>query len=174
MNHDRLFKELLTFFFVEFVELFLPDVAAYIDYDTVEFLDREIFTDITAGETHEVDLVVKARFRGKDTFFLIHVENQSSPQSRFPRRMFDYFARLHEKYDLPIYPVVIFSYDAPHRMEPKRYRVAFPDRSVLQFDYVVIQLNRRSWQVCNDPESYSKRADGENEDCAKGQAEGAD
>ena len=29
MDHDRLFKELISTFFVEFVELFLPDVARY-------------------------------------------------------------------------------------------------------------------------------------------------
>jgi hypothetical protein len=28
MDHDRLFKQLLTTFFVEFVELFLPEVNA--------------------------------------------------------------------------------------------------------------------------------------------------
>ena len=28
MDHDRLFKELLSTFFVEFVDLFLPDVGA--------------------------------------------------------------------------------------------------------------------------------------------------
>jgi hypothetical protein len=30
-NHDRLFKELLGTFFVEFLDLFLPEVLAYID-----------------------------------------------------------------------------------------------------------------------------------------------
>src|SRR5206468_1060686 len=64
MDHDRLFKELLTTFFVEFVELFLPDLAALMDRDGLQFLDKEIFTDIASGDRHEVDLLVKARFRG--------------------------------------------------------------------------------------------------------------
>ncbi|WP_394795785.1 hypothetical protein [Armatimonas sp.] len=34
IDHDRLFKELLTTFFVEFVQGFLPDVAAYLDPDS--------------------------------------------------------------------------------------------------------------------------------------------
>ena len=146
VNHDRLFKGLLTTFFVEFVQAFLPDMAAYLDTTSLEFLDKEVFTDITVGESREVDIVVKARFRGQDAFFLIHVENQSSAQSGFPKRMFLYFARLHEKYDLPIYPVVIFSYDKPKRAEPRRYTVAFPGETVLQFKYKVIQLNRLSWR----------------------------
>lgn len=49
MDHDRLFKELLSTFFVEFVQLFLPDVHAYLDPASVAFLDKEVFTDVTAG-----------------------------------------------------------------------------------------------------------------------------
>jgi hypothetical protein len=48
MDHDRIFKELLTVFFVEFIELFLPDVAAYLDPTSIAFLDKEAFTDVTA------------------------------------------------------------------------------------------------------------------------------
>lgn len=31
MDHDRLFKELLSTFFLEFVDLFLPNVSAVLD-----------------------------------------------------------------------------------------------------------------------------------------------
>jgi hypothetical protein len=100
MDHDRFFKELLTTFFVEFVKLFLPDVARYMDPNSIEFLDKEIFTDIASSESHEVDLIVKVRFRhGGQAFFLIHVESQASSRKDFARRMFRYFARLHEKYN---------------------------------------------------------------------------
>jgi hypothetical protein len=147
IDHDANFKRLLTTFFHEFVTLFLPEVSAYLDPNThVEFLDKEIFTDITAGERREVDLIAKVRFRGQEAFFLIHIENQTSARSNFPGRMFRYFARLHEKYNLPVYPVALFSYDAPQRPEPNQYQVAFPDTTVLQFSYRVIQLNRLSWR----------------------------
>ncbi|MEO7716417.1 MAG: DUF4351 domain-containing protein [Capsulimonas sp.] len=147
MDHDRLFKELLSNFFGEFVDLFLPKVSAYLDRDAAFVaMDKEVFTDITLGEKHEVDVLMKAKFRGEETFFLIHVENQAKAQSHFPKRMFRYFARLTEKYDIPIYPVVIFSYDAPQRPEPNRYTVAFPNKTVLRFDYDVIQLNRLPWR----------------------------
>src|SRR5579871_6985626 len=89
MDHDRLFKELLTSFFIEFVELFRPEVAVYLDPASIEFLDKAVFTDVTVGERHEVDLLVKARFQGENAFFLVHVENQSSTESEFPKRMLD-------------------------------------------------------------------------------------
>ena len=41
---------------------------------------------------------------------------------------------------------MIFSYDRPFRAEPTRYTVAFPGKTVLQFDYTVIQLNRIPWR----------------------------
>src|SRR5580700_5655190 len=114
MDHDGLYKKLLTVFFMEFVVLFLPDVAKYIDPASIEFLDKETFAGIRARRRRELDLVVKVRFLDrKEAFFLIHVENQSSAVSDFPKRMFRYFIRLTEKYDLPVYPVVIFSYDTP-------------------------------------------------------------
>jgi hypothetical protein len=91
-------------------------------------------------------LVVQARFRNQDSFFLVHIENQSQPEVEFGRRMFHYFARVHEKYALPVYPIAIFSFDKPQRQEPQTYRVEFRDWSVLAFNYRVIQLNRLNWR----------------------------
>ncbi len=146
MDHDRLWKELLTAYFPEFLDLLLPQVADYLDRGSIEFLDKEIFTDVTSGERHEVDLVVKAKYKGQDTQFLVHVETQSSAQQDFPKRMFRYFAQLHEKYDLPVYPIALFSYDTPRRREPAKYQVAFPDKKILSFQYATIQLNRLNWR----------------------------
>lgn len=146
IDHDRLFKELLTTFFPEFVDLFLPDVAAYLKPDELRNLNSEIFTDVTSGERYEADLVVQAQFRGQESFFIIHLEHQARTDAEFNKRMFRYFARLHEKHALPVYPIVIFSHDSPRRPEPDCYRVEFPGWKVLEFNYRVIQLNRLQWQ----------------------------
>ena len=145
INHDRLFKELLMEFFADFVELFLADLAVYLDKDSLEFLDKEVFTDVTSGESHEADLVVKARFRNQESYFLMHGEHQAQPQAGFNRRMFQYFARLHEKHARPVYPIVIFSHDSA-RLEPDLYEVTFPDLPVLRFQYRTIQLSRLNWR----------------------------
>ncbi|QFS51815.1 Rpn family recombination-promoting nuclease/putative transposase [Nostoc sphaeroides] len=146
IDHDRLFKELLSTFFVEFLDLFLPQVVSQIDRDSIQFLPQEIFTDVTSGEKKEIDLLAQCRFEQQDTCFLIHVENQSYTETEFAKRMFKYFARLHEKYDLVIYPVVIFSFDEPKRAEPQNYRVTFGDFKVLEFQFAAIQLNRLTWR----------------------------
>lgn len=35
IDHDRLFKELISTFFVEFMELFFPEVLAYVERDSI-------------------------------------------------------------------------------------------------------------------------------------------
>ncbi|MBD2504041.1 DUF4351 domain-containing protein [Anabaena azotica] len=146
IDHDRLFKELITTFFLEFLELFFPQVIDYLEPDSLTFLDKELFTDVTAGEQYEADLVAKVRFRGQETFFLVHIENQSYPEADFGRRLFRYFARLFEKYGLPVYPIVIFSYDSPRTPQTNIYRVTFPDKTVMEFNYGVVQLNQLNWR----------------------------
>jgi len=151
MDHDRLFKELLTTFFVDFLEVFCPELAMYLDPGSVEFLDKEVFTDVTHGDRHEVDLIAKAQFRRQPLGFLIHVEAQARQQDIFPQRMFTYFARFHEKYRLPVYPIAVFSFATPRDLEPDEYRVDFPDLRVLSFRFRGVQLNQLDWQ------DYEKR-----------------
>jgi hypothetical protein len=146
IDHDRLFKEILTTFFVEFIELFFPDVGKYLDVDSIQFMDKEIFTDVTSGEKREADLIVKCRFLGREFFFLIHTEHQSTREKDFARRMFFYFARLSEKYGLPVYSIALFSYDKPRNEEKNQYVVEFPDHKALEFNFKVIQLNRLNWR----------------------------
>jgi hypothetical protein len=58
MDHDGLYKKLLTVFFREFVESFLPGPATYIDPTSIEFLDKETFAGIRSRKKREMDLVV--------------------------------------------------------------------------------------------------------------------
>ena len=60
--------------------------------------------------------------------------------------MFLYFAELFRKYRLPIYPIALFSFDRPKRPEPDRFQVAFSTRTVLDFHFHAIQLNRLNWR----------------------------
>jgi len=146
IDHDRLFKELLSTFFIEFLQLFFPQVIHYIDTQSIILLDKEVFTDVTEGERHESDLIAQVQFRGKPSYFLIHIEAQATSQKDFEQRMFVYFARLHEKFALPVYPIVLFSYDTPLKEAKNQYKVTFPDLNVLEFKYQVVQLNRLNWR----------------------------
>jgi len=95
INHDRIFKEFLRAFCAEFIELFLPLLAAFIDLRSLRFLDKEIFTKIIEGERYEADLVVLAVVRGGHREIVILIEPQNKPAPVFPRRMFNYVSELH-------------------------------------------------------------------------------
>jgi Domain of unknown function (DUF4351)/Putative transposase, YhgA-like len=145
-DHDRLFKELLSTFFVDFLDLFLPQVACQIERDSVRFLPQEYFADLTTGEKKIIDLLAEVKVLGQDAVILIHVEAQSSSETDFAQRMFFYFARLYQKYGHRIYPIVVFSFDEPLREEPFTHCVDFAGLKVLEFNFAPIQLNHLNWR----------------------------
>jgi hypothetical protein len=61
IDHDKNFKELISTFFIEFLELFLPDVAKTIDPDSVKFLQQEYFVDFKEGEGKIIDLLAEVK-----------------------------------------------------------------------------------------------------------------
>jgi Domain of unknown function (DUF4351)/Putative transposase, YhgA-like len=146
IDHDQLFKELLSTFFVEFLELFFPQIAALIDPDSVSFLPQEYFADLTVGESKIVDLLAQVKLAGQDVGLLVHLEAQATSRTEFSRRMFFYFSRLHQKYHQRIYPIVVFSFDTPYREAPQQYSVEFDDFKVMEFNFKAIQLNRLNWR----------------------------
>jgi predicted transposase YdaD len=146
IDHDRLFKELLKTFFLDFLDLFAPEMAALIDAESVEFLDKEVFADAVTGDRYEADLVVKVRLRGETAYVIFHIEHQAQHEADFVERMFWYFALFHHRHRTPVYPIAILSYATPRAEQPNVHRVAFPNREVLRFEYHAIQLNRLNWR----------------------------
>jgi hypothetical protein len=146
IDHDKNFKELITTFFLEFLELFLPEIAQTIEPDSIKFLQQEYFVDLAEGEEKIIDLLAEVKQAGEDATFLIHVEPQATGRLSFPQRLFFYFALLHQKHLKRIYPIAIFSYDKPKKEAEDSYIVEFPDRKILEFNFLSIQLNRLDWR----------------------------
>ena len=149
-DHDHVFKELLGEFFADFIDLFFPQVAAYLDRSSLEFQPQELFADLTEGDTYEADVVVKARFLDEDSYFIVHLEHQGRFDRNFDRRMFNYFAQLHRIYQLPVYPIVLFSHRSPREVGDRTYCVEFSDWEVLRFNYRAIRLNHLDWRSYAD------------------------
>jgi Domain of unknown function (DUF4351)/Putative transposase, YhgA-like len=146
IDHDQNFKELISTFFLEFLDLFLPDIARNIDPDSIRFLPQEYFADLVEGDEKIIDLLVEVKLFGQDTTFLFHIEAQSYSEAKINRRMFYYLARLHQNYVKDIYPIVIFSFDQPYRAENNTFKIEFPNFKVLEFRFHSIQLNRLNWR----------------------------
>jgi hypothetical protein len=107
--HDQLFKELLQAFLPEFMMLFFADAAEEIDWSTVEFMDKELFTDSFDGLRRTLDVVARVHTRtGEPEMILIHVEVESSPGPEFPARMYDYYSTLRLRRRVPVFPIVLY------------------------------------------------------------------
>jgi predicted transposase YdaD len=145
VDHDRLFKELLQTFFGEFVELFFPRVYAALDLEHIKFLQQEVFTDVTSGDKHRVDVLVETRLKGEPGIILVHIENQASVQKEFAERMFVYFSRLYQEHRCRILPIAVFTY-SQKRDEPDYFKLEFPFMSVLDFHFLILELKKHNWR----------------------------
>ena len=146
IDHDALFKLLLTSFFREFLELFAPELAEALDPAPLVFLDKESFSTLLDPDRREADLVVQARLRDEPATLLIHLEHQAQEDKMLDRRMFRYFARFYDAFDLPVYPIALCSYAKPRRSAASRHQVIILARHVLDFQYLMIQLSMLDWR----------------------------
>jgi hypothetical protein len=59
MPTDQMFKSVLKSFFQDIIELFLPYIARRLNFQQVEFIDKELYTDTQQGNKREPDIVAK-------------------------------------------------------------------------------------------------------------------
>lgn len=144
MNHDQLFKELIRTFFDEFLEAFFPNIHLMIDFENLSFLSEELFTDLLEGENRRLDIVVETKLKSTEAFVIVHVEPQSTPQSDFNERMYNYFSMLYERHRKPIVPIAVFSYQ--QSWEKNRFDITFPFFHVLTFNYLTLHLKKKNWR----------------------------
>ncbi|MCG8348609.1 MAG: Rpn family recombination-promoting nuclease/putative transposase [Chloroflexales bacterium] len=147
IDHDAVFKQLLTAFFVEFLDLFAPEVLAMLDPARLTFLDKETFGDPPIRERREADLVVRAQVCGETAWILVHLEHQTPADRTIARRMVDAFARLYAAHGIPIDPIARGAYPTPHTPVIAQHQVAFPHRVVRDFQDQAVQLNWLDWRT---------------------------
>ena len=146
IDHDAMFKLLLTNFFREFLELFAPELVDALDPEPLVFLDKESFSTLLDPDRREADLVVQARLRDEPATLLIHLEHQAQEDATLPRRMFRYFARFYDAFDMPVYPIALCSYTTPGRPAASHHQLVLLSRQVLNFQYQMIQLRMLDWR----------------------------
>ena len=143
--HDLLFKQLLSAFLGEFLELFVPELWANLDPSSLHLVEQE--APPASGGLHMLrgDLLARARLRGEEAAFLLHVEHDAY-RRREDFDFFRYFMAFRERHRCRIYPVVLLSYERPRKPRPGVYAEGFLDLEVLRFRFRVIQLNRLDWR----------------------------
>ncbi len=144
MGHDQTFKELLWSFLQEFLELFFPEAAARLDFDTVRFQDRELFTDFPEGSRREPDVVAEIRTReGETELVVVHVEVQSEVRGDEGQRMLEYYGLLSLRFDAPVFPILmLLQGGGVPAVGTAEHRHELFGREILRFRYATVSLAR--------------------------------
>ena len=61
MGHDQVFKGVLRRFLRDFLELFFPEFAARLDFESVQFSDKGLFKGFPDGLPREPDVVARVK-----------------------------------------------------------------------------------------------------------------
>lgn len=104
---EEAFPDLLRFFFKEADTIFDIDKG-------FEFMDKELselFPELEKkGGSRFADMLVKTYLRnGSEEWMLIHLEIQDKNDKHFSKRMFQYFYRIYDRYDVPITALAVFT-----------------------------------------------------------------
>jgi len=164
IDHDQIFKQLIEAFFREFMELFFPAEAKWIDFSRVEFLREEHFTDVQRGLRRQMDLVAKVGLKaGGQKFVLVHTEFEASRKEQdFPRRMFKYLCQLFLRHDTEIVPIAVFTDDARWKTPvPDHFELSVPGKTFVRFEYHLIKLKNldyRQFMESNNPLAFALMA----------------
>jgi len=146
MGHDQLFKSILERCLKEFLELFFPEVAVRLDFETMQPLGKEVFTGFPEGSRREVDFLARVETHdGEPEFILVHVEVQSRPETDFARRMFEYAAALWLAHKAPVFPVVLYLRGGQGLSE-EEFDLTLFGREIFRFRYAAVGLARLNAQ----------------------------
>lgn len=142
ISYDQRFKELLTEFLSEFLDLFFPDLAARLDCSAPDFLDKETFTQPREGYRKELDLVVQVRCRDTGETGLIHLEIQAYRAGLSGKRMFDCNGMLRHRHNQPVWSIVLYLREGVGVIGPRTYEERFAGEVVTTFRYWMVNLSR--------------------------------
>jgi hypothetical protein len=139
---DSPWKDILEAYFQDFVQFFFPQIYAEIDWSRgYDFLDQElsqVVRDAELGKRLADKLVKVWKLTGEETWVLVHIEIQSQQESRFGERMFVYFYRLRDKYDLPIVSLAILG-DEQETWRPQPFESELWGCNV-RFEFPIVKL----------------------------------
>ena len=114
VHYDELWKNIIEKLFPHFLAFFMPKLYADVDLSLgYVFLDKELQEIKLKGKKGKniTDKLVKVRLKnGEEKWLLIHLEVQGKHEEDFGNRMFRYFYRIYDKYDVSITALALLTY----------------------------------------------------------------
>lgn len=126
--YDNLLKSLFEGQERQILPYFLPDVE-YIETLNVELIRTPL----------RVDRVYKVRYEGD--IHILHLEFETRANNKMAKRLLEYHAYLHRKYDLPVMSIIVYPFKTQMAVSP--LRETFGKEEVLIFHFRVFPV----WQL---------------------------
>lgn len=127
-DYDRLWKDIISDLFEEFLLFFAPELYEKVDFSQAPLSrEQELHKLIPASKTKErrVDKLVGLKLKnGQEQWILVHIEVQGQKETDFPQRMFQYFYRALDRYDQMLYSIALFTDGSP-TFKPDTYNYQF-------------------------------------------------
>ncbi len=146
-------KETLTLFLKEYFELFFPDLAKKIRFETARFLDKELITLFGENEENGEDKADEHRITDamilvqilpgkKPEWIMIHWEQESQKRKKFEERVFHYFCGIYFCYRIIVFPIAMFTDSAKWRKPvPGKFSLSLDKYPIVrEFTYNIIKL----------------------------------
>lgn len=120
----------------QFVRLFFPEEANHLNFDELRFLDKELVINLPEQTLRITDVVAEvATLAGGKETILVHVEIESNPQRRFPRRMFEYYSLLRVLRQQSVLPIALVLRPGMGGLLWQIYTEELFGREILRFQY---------------------------------------
>jgi predicted transposase/invertase (TIGR01784 family) len=156
-TYDKLWKGIIEDLFEDFLCFFYPDADQTFDFSKgFEFLDKELeqlFPESKEEQTRYVDKLVKVWLKdGTSRWILIHCEVQGYFDKNFGFRMFVYYYRILDKYDVDIASIAILSDDNPN-YNPNKYEKHILDTKItFEFKmYKILAQKEKALSASDNP-----------------------
>lgn len=106
-RHDQLLKDLLRTFFADLVRLVHPHLAARLQLERAQFVDKQSFTDWPEGDRREMDLLAQVPLAVDGLPLLVHVEIEARARRAMKDRLWRYYMQLRLRHGLPVVPILV-------------------------------------------------------------------
>jgi predicted transposase/invertase (TIGR01784 family) len=139
---DSPWKDIIECFFPQFMEFFIPESVADIDWNKkVRFLDKEfqkISKESEVGKRYADKLVEVTLKNNVKKWILIHIEIQAGKEEKFSERMFVYNYRIYDRFRIPVTSIAILA-DETLSWNPGPFKYGMWG-SQMGLDYIRIKL----------------------------------
>jgi predicted transposase YdaD len=129
-KNDALWKGILEEVFDDLLRFIFPNADQTFNMEKgFEFLDKELLElypePDQRSDTRYVDKLVRAFQRdGNEEWLLLHIEVQGNPDKGFGERMFRYYYRIFDRYQMPVSAIAIYTGPDGREM-PDRFERGF-------------------------------------------------